>query len=507
MKLLKRMMEVAPPGREPQVRALKKNPKIDNPFAVAWASYNDEANGQGSLSQNLRGKKKQSKTPPLTDIREHEEGCECEDCQSFWHKEDEPLNPLQHQSFTDTRPYNLIEALPSTNTPGQVQEGPKVKCVLITEGLGNRLDMNYYGPEAISSGPALFEGVPCFLDHQAESESQDRPERSVRDKCGYFKNVHTENVDGLLGLVAELHFDLSETGRLAYEKALTAIHYKQEMPDTESEYVGLSITADGDREPRTMTVENETLEVKYVTAFTRVGSVDQVTSPARGGRFLAALVESAAGALMKGKETRMKVIERLKAAQSALKEALTDKDIAEKNKKKLLESDAHLAKLLEEAMKAAEEAEEESGEEEEADAAPEPHGGVKPGHKVTKTVTIKHDGPTDDGDDGDGDSDGDSEGSKEEEEEEEESSESKRGYLKSLLKEADIPKKLWGLDKLMKLSLKEAKAEIEEKQALVESIREERELSETPVSFGAPLSESEEGDQGSLNHLFSGCSE
>ena len=38
--------EVAPPGREKQVKALKG--KVDNPYAVAWASYN-----------NSKGKKKQ----------------------------------------------------------------------------------------------------------------------------------------------------------------------------------------------------------------------------------------------------------------------------------------------------------------------------------------------------------------------------------------------------------------------------------------------------------------
>jgi len=34
--------EVTPPGREEQVRKLKKNSKIDNPWAVAWASYNKD---------------------------------------------------------------------------------------------------------------------------------------------------------------------------------------------------------------------------------------------------------------------------------------------------------------------------------------------------------------------------------------------------------------------------------------------------------------------------------
>src|SRR5438552_2948004 len=32
--------EVAPPGRERQVKRLKRIPGIDNPWAVAWASYN-----------------------------------------------------------------------------------------------------------------------------------------------------------------------------------------------------------------------------------------------------------------------------------------------------------------------------------------------------------------------------------------------------------------------------------------------------------------------------------
>ena len=34
------MDETAPPGREKQVKALKRKKDVDNPFAVAWASYN-----------------------------------------------------------------------------------------------------------------------------------------------------------------------------------------------------------------------------------------------------------------------------------------------------------------------------------------------------------------------------------------------------------------------------------------------------------------------------------
>ena len=37
-----RANEKAPPGREKQVKALKG--KVDNPYAVAWASYNKSKN-------------------------------------------------------------------------------------------------------------------------------------------------------------------------------------------------------------------------------------------------------------------------------------------------------------------------------------------------------------------------------------------------------------------------------------------------------------------------------
>ena len=290
------------------------------------------------------------------------------------------------ESLHPSQKFQLIETLQGVGA----KEGPIVKCVLITEGLGNRKDMNYYSSEAIQGGAALFEGKPCFLDHMAESETVERPERSVKEKCGYFKNVQSQVIDGRVGLVAELHFDLSETGKMAYEKALTAIHYKGEFPNSDMEYIGLSINANGSREKRVIQIDNEMLEVNYVTQFTDVGSIDEVTTPARGGRFLAALVESAAGAILRGKENTMKVKE-LKAAQPALENLLKGTELEESNRKAL----TTINKFLQEAMKAAEEAEEESEEEskeecnqseeskeeeEEEDGTDGGGEGVKPGH-------------------------------------------------------------------------------------------------------------------------------
>lgn len=403
--ILLSLLEVSPPGREPQVRALKG--KVDNPYAVAWASYgaskarkkkesaeggpgsgikghkplytwgtafkngaarvkrvtkalNDraydpyerrpsrnqqpqkQATGQGSMPQALRGpeheaelsykkrkdlrkssfaipeerkfpihdasharnalarasgtkyekrvkaavhrkfpsigKDSQSKTPMPKELMGSTERTMCSNRQI--------LTGMLQESV---RSYAFCERA-DVQRATETIEGPMVDCWLITEGLGNRANMHYYGPECLKQGAVLFEGKPCFIDHQARSESQDRPERTVRDKCGYFKNVMVgTSPDGKLGLKAELHFDLSEVGRYAYDKACTAIHYRDEFPGSNDEYVGLSIAADGKLQERTVQVGDEVLDVKYVTEFTAVGSVDVVTSPARGGRFVSVL--------------------------------------------------------------------------------------------------------------------------------------------------------------------------------------------------------------------------
>lgn len=329
--ILLSLLEVAPPGREPQVRALKKKPGIGNPYAVAWASYNDEeggpgsgryprgsgkarvssgrSNAQGALRRAMAGPKTKANLQRISDYKAqinylnkhlakqaNSSGGLPQDLRDttqcgFTQSDKSIFKALLSESVEGTT-YRFQESMRCsevlTTAPGSTVDapaGPMAMCVLITEGLGNMADMHYYGKECLKSAPALFEGKPCFIDHQAKSEQEDRPERTVRDKCGYFKNVRVEEVDGRLGLVGELHFDLTETGSYAFKKAATAVHYKGDFPDGE-EYVGLSIAADGDLEERTMVIDGVSQDVKYVTRFTAVGSVDEVTSPARGGRFI-----------------------------------------------------------------------------------------------------------------------------------------------------------------------------------------------------------------------------
>jgi len=250
--------------------------------------------------------------------------------------------------------YRLSESAQFTEATKAAKAGdataePCVRVVLITEGLGNRKNMNYYGPEAVASAPAVFEGKPAFLDHPSESDERDIPERRVRDKCGFFKNCHVEEVGGVTACVGDLIFDSSDGGQMAYHKALSAIKYRDHFPNASSEYVGLSVNADGATEERRMEVDGETLEVNYVTRFTDAMSCDIVTSPARGGKFLA-LVESAAGANKTQKQEVMHmVVESLKAALSALQEGQRNPKLA---KAKMAEATRRMQPLLKDAIEA-----------------------------------------------------------------------------------------------------------------------------------------------------------
>jgi hypothetical protein len=375
-----------------------------------------------------------------------------------------------------------------------------VKVILISEGLGNRKNMNYYGPEAVTSAPAVFEGKPCFLDHPSESDERDIPERRVRDKIGFFKNCHVENEQGVSACFGDLIFDSTDGGRMGYQKAQSAIKYRDHFPNTNNEYVGLSVNADGASEPREMQVNGETLEVNYVTRFTDAMSCDIVTSPARGGKFLA-LVESAAGANKQNKQEVMTmIVESLKAALADLQEAQRDPKLAKEKTasaarrlqpmlKDAIEAQKRVGKKAEDAEESKSKEDEESDEESKKKAAPESKesakpetkaeedgeesadagdgpdtGNLKPGHKMSKTtkVTVAHDAPADDGEDDEDD--------EEKGDDESEAEEANRLAVHSLIKESGLPKDALDIDYLASIGLKEARKEIARAKKISESV-------------------------------------
>lgn len=235
----------------------------------------------------------------------------------------------------------ILEALPDG------PNGEKIyKAVLITEGIGNLRQRNYYGPEAVESAARVYEGKRCYINHQSAIEEESLPERDIRDLAGYYKNLKVEVIEGKKACVGELHCDLSDSGRFLAEKIQSALQYQKDFPDRTQEYCGFSVNGDGDAEPRDIDTEAGSLSVNYVNSFTEESeSCDLVTTPARGGKAVSVIKESQANP----KENVMKnVIKALKTAFSKVTEST--KKATGDNKKPLLE----VAKALTEAMQAAE---------------------------------------------------------------------------------------------------------------------------------------------------------
>ncbi len=121
---------------------------------------------------------------------------------------------------------------------------------------------NIYPSDVLRESTQLFEGVAAFADHNNDDR---RPERSVRDIVGYYKNVrhHAEGEQGRLA--GELHL-LPGTDWL-----WTLMQETQRHPSI----CGLSIDA--------YAACQESDDGRQVAEFRRVNSVDIVTRPSAGG--------------------------------------------------------------------------------------------------------------------------------------------------------------------------------------------------------------------------------
>lgn len=129
------------------------------------------------------------------------------------------------------------------------QAGKRFRVTLLQEGLGNFGDAFYYTGAAIESAVPIFEGRKFMVDHPAQSEETDRPERSVRDIAGYFENLAAEEIDGRMCLVGDcvVAGDPSDpTDPFARERVLMreSLAFQAKHPD--DALVGLSINAGGD---------------------------------------------------------------------------------------------------------------------------------------------------------------------------------------------------------------------------------------------------------------------
>jgi len=171
----------------------------------------------------------------------------------------------------------------------------KARVIIITEGLGNLRDKNFYTAEAVHSAVETFEGKQFFIDHPSEDEEETRPERSVRDLAGYFSECQVGSVpdletgEKLVACFATLNFSHSTGGQLALDQVETALEYQRRYPTSKEVYAGISVNGGGVSHPGTI----KGMAVNMVTEIQEAFSADIVTKPARGGRFLALMKEAA----------------------------------------------------------------------------------------------------------------------------------------------------------------------------------------------------------------------
>ena len=153
---------------------------------------------------------------------------------------------------------NISEA----DTPGRLKIG------IITPGWGSS---GYYPQQVLENAATervYPKGTQMFLDHPTETESYDRPERSVRDLAAV---LETDAVWDGTGLVAEAKIFK------AYRELLTD-------PDLAAN-IGVSVRGSGEA-----TIgEAEGRRGQIFTRLLEAKSVDFVTKPGRGGRVLAVL--------------------------------------------------------------------------------------------------------------------------------------------------------------------------------------------------------------------------
>lgn len=169
------------------------------------------------------------------------------------------------------------------------------RVVIITEGLGNLRDRNYYAKSAVESCVQVFAGKQFYVDHPSKDDEENRPERTMRDLAGYFFDTSLgmvpdlETGDQLSACFASLKFAMeAEPGRLAFAQVKAAIEYQKRFPGSKDVYCGISINGGGVSHPDQI----GGLPVNMVTEIKEAFSADIVTKPARGGKFLAVFTEA-----------------------------------------------------------------------------------------------------------------------------------------------------------------------------------------------------------------------
>ena len=165
----------------------------------------------------------------------------------------------------------------------------EIDVIIIAEGLGNSRDKNFYTKECFEKSYKLFEGAQAYADHPTRTEESDRPERSIKELVGYYKNPSVIDYNNKKAIKGTLKIMDGDSYNWIWDLVKESVNYAKEYPD--KDLVGISINASGVTEKNQ---ESADPLINYVQEITDVFSSDVVTKPGAGGRIGAGLRESVA---------------------------------------------------------------------------------------------------------------------------------------------------------------------------------------------------------------------
>lgn len=176
--------------------------------------------------------------------------------------------PIETESKTMTT--LMTEAVDWSQSKLDLDNRVLKDVVLIQAGMSKNRKL--YTPQSLQNAVSVFEGAKAFADHPTREEMKTRPERSINDTSGWYKNVRYH--EGRL--VADRYFARTAAGNNALGLAQDVV--SGAAPAT---LAGLSINAIGTGKPGKDSA-GDYVEVEKITYAI---SVDDVTTPAAGGAY------------------------------------------------------------------------------------------------------------------------------------------------------------------------------------------------------------------------------
>lgn len=298
-------MPVSPPvdqkiWDQAKTEASKKNPKQDDAFWESVVNIYKKTKGKGE--SNSAHSPQRSETSLNKDQKSdaHIAGKNSKQADSASSAVQVLRTPKKESKQMSATNFRFLEQAETVNAPRPT----RFRTVLIQEGMGNLRDAFYYTRSALESAAPIFEGKKCFSDHPDAIEEQTRPERSVKDIIGHFENVHMESgSEGQSMLVGDLVIPADPAFDMPRALMSHAVDYSGKYP--QSDFIGLSINANGDAKPMDMDdflksvqvpagamqkiqmARDEGIsQVRVVDRITDAVSCDLVTSPGARGKVL-----------------------------------------------------------------------------------------------------------------------------------------------------------------------------------------------------------------------------